>query len=534
MKKRIILLNIFFIILLASFSKVNAAYANLSSSKTTMNVGETATVSVSLKAAAWNVHVSGPVSINQSDVTSNGENTKKTFSAKFKPTKEGTYKVVLSGDVTDGTTNNTKSIDNSLTITVKKKGSNNSNNNSNDNTDNNTSTKSSDATLSNLGIRPNDFTGFRKATTSYTVSVPKNVSTISIYATPSNSKATVTGTGSKTLKEGSNTFSVKVTAEDKKTTKTYTLIINRKAEEVVTNDATLSNLGIRPKQYDFSGFKKMTTSYSTKVPNDVDKVTIYAYPTDEKATVTGAGAQTLKEGTNTCNIKVTAADKKTTKTYTLSITREAKEEEEEQEENSDEEQEETVSGIANIKVGNYTLSPEFDQDVYEYSLSIPKGTTDLDIALETTSDDIETEIAGNEDLKEGDNIITIIARDKKTDSATTYQITATVGEEQSIDVSEVNKEMTRAQANLDKQGWIIKGTIILIIGLIILFLVQRYKIQNEELYEEHEEEYEKEEKNSEVGRFYKDIEQKENEPYNFNLYNEEPTRPKKHRGKRFK
>ena len=529
--KILIIPIIFTLFILANMTTSNAASLKIKASKSNAKKGDSVTITVKGSGVVGKIALSASGgSISPSSIWV--ENSSSTATLKITGSNNVTVKATPV-DASDSTSAEPYTKSTSTTIKVASSSNNSSNNNSNNNKNNNTST-SSDATLSNLGIRPNDFTGFRKATTSYTVSVPKNVSTISIYATPSNSKATVTGTGTKTLKEGSNTFSVKVTAEDKKTTKTYTLIINRKAEEVVTNDATLSNLGIRPKQYDFSGFKKMTTSYSTKVPNDVDKVTIYAYPTDEKATVTGAGAQTLKEGTNTCNIKVTAADKKTTKTYTLSITREAKEEEEEQEENADEEQEDNLAGITNIKVGNYTLSPEFKQDVYEYNLTLPKGTTDLDMALETTSDDIETEIAGNEDLKEGKNIITIIARDKKSDSTTTYQITATVGEEQSIDVSEVNKEMTRAQADLDKQGWIIKGTIILIIALIILFLIQRYKIQNEELYEEHEEEYEKEEKNSEVGRFYKDIEQKENEPYNFNLYNEEPTRPKKHRGKRFK
>ena len=88
----------------------------------------------------------------------------------------------------------------------------------NDTTNN---TASTDATLKNLGIKPHDFSGFRKATTSYSVTVPNDTEKITIYAQATDSKASVTGTGSKTLKVGKNTFSVKVTAEDKKTTKTY-------------------------------------------------------------------------------------------------------------------------------------------------------------------------------------------------------------------------------------------------------------------------------------------------------------------------
>lgn len=109
------------------------------------------------------------------------------------------------------------------------------NNNGNDNngatSNNNSTSKSNVATLSNLGIRPNDFSGFNANKTSYSTEVPNNVESIEIYANKGQSGQTISGTGKKTLKEGANTFNVVVTAEDGKTKKTYTITVTRKTKD---------------------------------------------------------------------------------------------------------------------------------------------------------------------------------------------------------------------------------------------------------------------------------------------------------------
>lgn len=63
-------------------------------------------------------------------------------------------------------------------------------------------------------------------TTTYKVSVASSVSSIKIAATPVSSYSTVSGTGTKTLKKGKNTFKITCKSQSKKT-RTYTIIINR-------------------------------------------------------------------------------------------------------------------------------------------------------------------------------------------------------------------------------------------------------------------------------------------------------------------
>ena len=67
----------------------------------------------------------------------------------------------------------------------------------------------------------------KKSDTAYTLDVGNSVSKITIKAAAVDEKATVSGTGTKTLKTGANKFSVAVTAESG-AKKTYTITVNRK------------------------------------------------------------------------------------------------------------------------------------------------------------------------------------------------------------------------------------------------------------------------------------------------------------------
>lgn len=68
---------------------------------------------------------------------------------------------------------------------------------------------------------------FSKSVYEYAVSVGGGVDRLTVSATPEDSKATVKVSGNTKLKEGANTVTVKVTAEDGKTTKTYKIIVTR-------------------------------------------------------------------------------------------------------------------------------------------------------------------------------------------------------------------------------------------------------------------------------------------------------------------
>ena len=554
---RFIILIVMFIFLNTTIS--TAVSLTIKASKTTAKKGDSVNITVNGTGISGriNLSVSGNGKLTDSSVWVDNSRVSTTLKI------NGTGKIIVTANPTDiSDSNSGDAITNirgvSTTINVASDSSN--GNNTNDNISNN-DVLLKDATLKNLGIRPNDFSGFRKGIPSYSVSVPKNVDKVSIYAEATNPKATVSGTGTKSLQIGKNTFNIKVIAEDKKTTKTYTLIITRKSEDENASDATLTNLGIRPKEYDFTGFKTGTLSYNASVPNDVDKITIYATAKSDKATVTGIGSKTLKVGANRCEIMVTSENKKATKTYVINVTRKEKEEKpEEDEDETDAENEnntETTTsneeklsdGLKNILVKGYNLEPSFSQDVHSYKINVPSSNGKLEIDTETTGDNIEVEVAGNEELRQGENIITVLVHDTKDDSTLTYQITANVEKYLSAE----NSVIVESEQKDKMKTWIIIGIISAIIIFIIILFIRKYKRENEEYFDEdYEDENIYEPRNEYYTQRNRYEEQKEDEDMNetnrelrdIGLFDDkqkiefedydEPKRHGKYRGRRFK
>ena len=133
------------------------------------------------------------------------------------------------------------------------------------------------------------------------------------------------------LQVGSNTISVKVTAEDGTTTQTYTVTVTRAAPPA-SSDASLSGLSLSGVTLSPT-FAGDTVSYTASVANGVSSTTVTATKNQAAATVvitpddadaSATGYQVgLNVGSNTITVKVTAADGVTTRTYTVTVTRAA-------------------------------------------------------------------------------------------------------------------------------------------------------------------------------------------------------------------
>ena len=240
-KKKIVLAIVLFFSMIFINNLAKATVINVTPKNP--KVGDTVTITVTVPnvhTASVTANVSGVVSGTIKVVAGDMSGNPGTYSqsANYKCTKEGTIvikttdssRAVLNGAyveagastsvaVTAKTTDTSSSNNNSGSNSNNSSNSN-SNSNSNTGTTSSTQSKSSVATLGNLGIKPNDFKGFTPSKISYSTTVPDNVSSIEIYATKGQSGQTISGTGKKQLKDGQNNFEIKVTAEDEKTTKT--------------------------------------------------------------------------------------------------------------------------------------------------------------------------------------------------------------------------------------------------------------------------------------------------------------------------
>ena len=225
-----IIMYVFIAMMFVLTVKAKAASLSVSPSKSSVTPGEKFTVTISANGA-----------IGRANITVTGGSANKT-SVWLDPSESIQVTAGSSGNVTIkavgyemSNTSGSGDIqpdDGSATVSIKSSnngGSNNggsTSNGGNTNTGNGGTTDSA-PTLSNLGIRPNDFSGFKPGKKQYSVTVPADCTSIEVYASSKN--GTVSGTGTKTLKNGTNRFDVTVTNGSKKTT--YTILVTKKSDE---------------------------------------------------------------------------------------------------------------------------------------------------------------------------------------------------------------------------------------------------------------------------------------------------------------
>ena len=137
---------------------------------------------------------------------------------------------------------------------------------------------STDATLSALTLSGVDFGTFAPGTTSYTARVANGVTQTAVRPIVNHSGASyvirlggvIDADGTISLAVGSNVITVRITAQDGQTTRTYTVTVTRSAP--LSSDATLRALTLSG--VDFGTFDSSRRSYSAEVANSVARTTV--------------------------------------------------------------------------------------------------------------------------------------------------------------------------------------------------------------------------------------------------------------------
>lgn len=267
-----------------------------------------------------------------------------------------------------------------------------------------TAVKSSNNNLSSLSVDQKPVVGFTPSYTSYNLA-NTDADSIVISATPSDSKATVSGTGSKTLRYGSNSFDIVVTAESG-ARKTYTVSVTKNDYRNTNNN--LQSLTVEG--YDLI-FNKDKLTYTLIVDHSVTSVNISAQAEDEKAKVAGGGTKSLKIYSNVFNIVVTA-ENMTTKTYSVNVVRR------------------DVAGIAgdlsrdnklkSLSVKDYPFT--FDADQLEYEIDVENWIENVELAFELNDPKASAVVSKENELIIGANEILIKVYSESADERI-YKIT---------------------------------------------------------------------------------------------------------------
>ncbi|MFY7964512.1 MAG: beta strand repeat-containing protein, partial [Chitinophagaceae bacterium] len=208
---------------------------------------------------------------------------------------------------------------------------------------------SNNANLNGLSMNPSSISpSFSSATTNYTANVNNTINNISITATKAHIGATIQvranggsfqtitsgiGSGVINIVVGTNTIEVRVTAQDGTTIKTYTITVTRApSSDANINSLTISSASLVPT---FSG---NTTNYSGSVHNAITSITVTPYSSNSSSTIqirfnggsyfsalsgSPSSSLNLNVGSNTLELRVTAQNGITIKTYLISLIREA-------------------------------------------------------------------------------------------------------------------------------------------------------------------------------------------------------------------
>lgn len=320
-------------------------------------------------------------------------------------------------------------------------------------------TKSSDASLSNLSV--NGYTlspTFKPATTSYSVNVPNNVTSLDVSAITNDSNAKVSISGNKNLSVGKNNILVEVTAEDGNK-KTYKIEVTRaSASNTSTNTAKKSSNNNLSSVSGIDGlsFDPNKTEYEVELPFEVTSLNVSATPEDSKAKVniSNGSLKDLEIGkTNTITITVTAEDS-SIKVYTFNVKRTSYKSE---------------TGLKELKVNDQDLL-EKDNDTGIYNVTVPESTDKIDISAIPISEGSTVKIKGDTTLKNGNNTVVVEVTDKN-------------GFTKSYTINVTRK--SNFLLNFLKNWWLLL-LVMLFILLILLLLIYLYN-RNKTLLDEIEE-----------------------------------------------
>ena len=144
---------------------------------------------------------------------------------------------------------------------------------------------------------------------------------------------------------------------------------------------------------------------------------------------------------------------------------------------------EEKEGLSDLTIEDVTLSPEFSSKQYSYTTKYIGEKTSLKIEATPADENYIIEITGNEELEEGENIVTILVSESDGSNVATYQI---IINKSLVDYEEIAKQ----EAQKEQRRKIIIGAIIAIIVLIIIISIVIKKKRNDDYFDDEDDEEE--------------------------------------------
>lgn len=248
---------------------------------------------------------------------------------------------------------------------------------------------------------------FDAASKTYTVILPVGTTTVSVTGNPSAIGSKVTGNGAIDVSSGSATASIVDTSFDKSSTTTYTVNFEVRA---LASDSVLSGLSLSTGTLD-PVFDAATLTYNVAVPFGTGIINITPTSHDPNATVSGDATVDVTSGTATATAIVTAEDGIASTSYTINFSIIPQS---------------TDASLSALSISAGTLAPVFNPTVLNYTVSVPNGTTSVDVTATPNNVSETLTGVGSVDVSSGSGTATIVVTAEDGITTQTYTIAITV------------------------------------------------------------------------------------------------------------
>lgn len=212
--------------------------------------------------------------------------------------------------------------------------------------------------------------------------------------------------------------------------------LQKQAQEEQGIDTRTSNTDLQALRLNKEGmipeFRKDIFEYYLTIPSDVQDIEVLAISENPNASVYISGNTNLKEGLNDIRIQVISEDTTQNKLYTIHITKTSN-------------IQLANTNLEILAIENVLLNPPFDVNQINYKAQVSNQTTNLNVLAVPENEQASVEINGNDNLKEGNNLVTVLVTAPNGFTKKNYEI-----EVYRRNLEEDNKYQEEQNENIEK------------------------------------------------------------------------------------
>lgn len=185
------------------------------------------------------------------------------------------------------------------------------------------------------------------------------------------------------------------------------------------------------------GFGSDITEYYITVGENINQIEITAIPKNEKSLVKVVGNESLKSGINRIEITVKSEKGANEKKYIINVTKTSN-------------MQIANTNLETLAIENVVIAPEFNNSITRYNAEVANTVKSLNILAIPENVQSQVVVEGNENLKEGENEVTIkvIAQNSVTEKVYSINVYKRNDGEEAVQKQEQEAKIARVSAVL--------------------------------------------------------------------------------------